>query len=113
MPRYPTYQPLGPINLERDSPIALYRQLYKQIRESILAGQLAAGTRLPPTRALAKELSVSRNTVVVAFDQLTAEGYIESRVGRGSFVTPTLPDDILQLRAKQHGEKVGAEHPRP
>lgn len=110
MPRIPSYPPLGPYNLDRDSIVPLYRQLYGSIRESILSGQLAAGTRLPPSRALAYELEVSRNTVTVAFDMLVAEGYIESSVGKGSFVTRTLPDDLLQFRSgdrKQFPIKAG------
>jgi GntR family transcriptional regulator/MocR family aminotransferase len=59
------------------------------------------GLRLPSTRALAGDLGVSRNTVVTAFDQLLAEGYVESRVGRGTRVSHTLPDHLLHARARQ------------
>lgn len=68
-----------------------YRALYEQLRTSILSGQLAAGARLPPTRSLAAETGWSRNTVVSAFDQLQAEGYIVSRRGSGTYVASTLP----------------------
>ncbi len=83
------------------SPLPLYRQLYNWLREAILSGQLAAGTRLPSTRSLASELAVSRNTVLIAFEQLLAEGYVEGRVGAGTYVTRTLPDEILQA---DHGK---------
>jgi GntR family transcriptional regulator/MocR family aminotransferase len=52
-------------------------------------------SRLPSTRALAAELGVSRNVIMMAFEQLRAEGYLESRVGSGSFVATTLPDVAL------------------
>ncbi len=56
---------IGP--LDRSSTEALHRQLYSRLREAVLSGRLAAGTRLPSTRALAAELGVSRNTVTGAF----------------------------------------------
>jgi GntR family transcriptional regulator / MocR family aminotransferase len=68
----------------------LHRQLYAGYRDAILDGRLEAGQRLPSTRALAGELGISRMPVVLAFEQLLAEGYIESRVGSGSFVSPGL-----------------------
>ena len=77
----------------------LYDQLYVALRGAILEGRLKAGGRLPSTRSLAKELGVSRNTVLEAFSQLRVEGYIESRTGSGTYVTPTLPDHLLSARA--------------
>ncbi|MCY1277658.1 HTH-type transcriptional regulatory protein GabR [compost metagenome] len=64
----------------------LARQLYQALRERILDGRLASRTRLPATRDLAALLDVSRNTVTRAFDQLYAEGYVEGRVGDGTYV---------------------------
>ncbi len=72
----------------------LYQQLYGRLRAAILAGQLERGARLPSTRTLASELGVSRNTVALAYDQLLMEGYIESRVGDGTRVSPQLPDFV-------------------
>jgi GntR family transcriptional regulator/MocR family aminotransferase len=69
-----------------------YRQVYDRIRQMILDGHLPAGSRLPASRLLAGDLQVSRNTVVAAFDQLTAEGYLEARRGAGTFVSGELPD---------------------
>jgi len=91
---------LPPISLERASSLPLYKQLYEAMRQSILLGTLRKGLRLPSTRTLAHELSVSRNIVVIAFEQLLAEGYIESRTGAGSFVTETLPEDVLQVERR-------------
>jgi GntR family transcriptional regulator/MocR family aminotransferase len=69
----------------------LHRQLYDGYRSAILDGRLRPGHRLPSTRALASELRISRIPVVTAFEQLVAEGYLESRVGSGSFVSSALP----------------------
>jgi GntR family transcriptional regulator / MocR family aminotransferase len=77
----------------------LHRQLYDGLRAAILAGRLAAGARLPATRVLAAELGVSRNTVLDAYAQLLAEGYVEGRAGSGTFVSRALPDDLLHVRA--------------
>jgi GntR family transcriptional regulator/MocR family aminotransferase len=75
----------------------LNRQVYAGLREAILAGRLKAGARLPSTRTLAHELGVSRNTVLLAFDQLLAEGYVESRRGSGTRVSRRLPDDMVRV----------------
>ena len=85
------------IGLKRASSLPLYKQLYESIRQSILRGTLRKGLRLPSTRTLAHELGISRNIVVIAFEQLLAEGYVESRTGAGTFVTKTLPEDVLQV----------------
>src|SRR5215216_3248389 len=84
-------------NLRIDpSSAPLHDQVYDGIRSAILAGHLAANTRLPASRALAQELGVSRNTVMEAYAQLLSEGYIEGKMGSGTYVTHTLPDAILQ-----------------
>jgi GntR family transcriptional regulator/MocR family aminotransferase len=80
------------IALRAESATPRYRQIYDAVRAAILAGQLAPGTRLPATRALAAALGVARNTVVNAFEQLIAEGYLESQVGAGTTVARMLPD---------------------
>ena len=67
-------------------------QIYLQVREAILSGHLRPGDRLPPSRDLARQLDVARNTVNVAYDRLTGEGFIGSRVGAGTFVSDALPD---------------------
>ena len=73
-----------PIN--RNSGVPLIRQVYGQFRAGILSGALAAGQRLPSTRSLAEELSVSRNVVLEAYEQLMAEGFIAGRHGSGTYV---------------------------
>jgi GntR family transcriptional regulator/MocR family aminotransferase len=88
------------IRLESGSAYPLHQQLYAELRAAILAGLIAAGTRLPATRALAHELGVSRNTVLDAYAQLLAEGYVEGKMGSGTYVNGALPDDLLQVHAK-------------
>lgn len=75
------------ILLDSKSDISLVRQLYNKIKEMILNGSLSPNEKLPSTRALAKELSVSRNTVLNVYDQLVAEGYLESHHGSGTVVS--------------------------
>jgi len=84
---------------------ALYQQLYAHLRASILAGRLKNGTKLPSTRALANELNVSRNTVLNAYQQLLAEGYLEGVEGSGTFVARILPD--LTFEAPKHPVPAG------
>ena len=69
----------------------LYRQIADQIIAGIRRGSLAPGLRLPPTRRLAETLATNRNTVVRAFEELTAGGWITSVVGRGTFVSVAAP----------------------
>lgn len=66
----------------------LYRQLTETLRRQIAVGALPAGTRLPSSRQLARDLCVSRITVVTAYDELEAEGIVESRAGSGTYVLP-------------------------
>lgn len=74
------------ITLERKSGLPLYRQICQQLREAILSGELAEGTRLPTERALASALGVNRTTVMNAYNELASEGLIEGHVGRGTLV---------------------------
>ncbi|HEX2093785.1 MAG TPA: PLP-dependent aminotransferase family protein [Longimicrobiaceae bacterium] len=88
------------VSIDPDSPEPLYRQVYQEIREAILRGRVAPGTRLPSTRTLAAELNVSRNTILTAFEHLWAEGYLEGKVGSGTRVSRELPDELLQVGAQ-------------
>lgn len=91
--------PLFTLTLDRkpDAP-PLYRQVYDQVRLAVLEGRLSPGARLPSSRILAEELRCSRNTVVGAFEQLLAEGYLEGHVGSGTYVSRVLPDELLAVR---------------
>jgi GntR family transcriptional regulator/MocR family aminotransferase len=83
---------LPPVVLEpRGAP--LYRQLTDWFRQAILDGRLRAGQRVPSTRGLAKELGISRIPVLSAYEQLLAEGYLESSVGAGTRIARSLPDE--------------------
>lgn len=98
MAKYSSAIPNGLITLDGQSRTPLYRQLYDCLRRAILAGQLAPGTRLQSSRELAAELKVSRNTVVNAYEQLLAEGYLEGQVGSGTYVSRALPEDLINVK---------------
>ena len=101
-----------PLNLHEPRPGApLYRWLYEELRSAILAGHLRPGGRLPATRELAAQYGLSRPTIVTAFEQLRSEGYVEGKIGSGTYVSQTLPEELLQApRAgsleQAHGRKI-------
>ncbi|QBJ77523.1 PLP-dependent aminotransferase family protein [Aquitalea sp. USM4] len=74
--------------LQRQGQSTLSQQVYKLLREAIARQQLVADTALPASRMLAQALQIGRNTVLAAYDQLLAEGYLYSRPGAGTFVSP-------------------------
>ncbi len=74
------------IAIDPRSPRPVSAQLHHALRELIMTGGITAGERLPASRTLARELEVSRTTVLEVFDRLTSEGLIESRIGAGAFV---------------------------
>lgn len=74
------------IPIDRSLDIPLIRQVYQQIREQILNGDLQSGGKLPSTRELSSELNVSRNVILEAYDQLLAEGFLVAKRGAGTFV---------------------------
>jgi GntR family transcriptional regulator/MocR family aminotransferase len=74
---------------------AAYRWLYESLRREILEGRLRPGTRLPSTRDIASQYSLSRGTIVSAFDQLREEGYLEGNIGSGTYVSEQLPRALL------------------
>ncbi len=100
------------IKLESNSKQSLQNQIFELIRQQILKGQLAPGLLLPSTRMLSEQLSVSRNTIVLAYERLTAEDYIYSRKTVGMFVNDSLPENSLTLsnEKRRRVEKV-ERHP--
>ena len=95
-----------------------YQQIYRQLREQILAGHYPAGTRLPPTRKLAQQLGVARITVSQAYAQLQLEGYLVTRPGAGTYVSPLLaatpaPDQPVQPALSGWGQRVVAHTHEP
>src|SRR6478672_13697258 len=71
--------------------------VFDHLRHSILSGALPGGGRLPPSRSLAQELGVARQTVVLAYVRLAAEGYVRGRTGSGTYVATDLPDQVPAL----------------
>lgn len=87
------------VPIDSSSDVSLHEQIYRALRDVIISGKLPTGARIPSSRMLAEELRVSRNTVLAAYQQLTSEGYLDSRVGGGTYVAPVLPDETLTIRA--------------
>ena len=67
-------------------------QVYYALRNAIVEGRLASGTKIPSSRALSEMMSISRNSVIAGYDRLLDEGYILTRKGAGTFVTQNIPD---------------------
>lgn len=86
------------LRLDPQAANPLFRQLYLGLRDAIVHEQLAPGMRLPPTRILAGRLGVARNTVINAYEQLFAEGYVEGRIGSGTTVSRDLPIDAVPVQ---------------
>jgi GntR family transcriptional regulator/MocR family aminotransferase len=84
------------IRLNRTTTEPLHQQLYRQIRDELKSGRFSDGSsRLPSSRALAKDLRISRSTVTLAFSKLHAEGYLRSTPASGTFVANLLPEAFL------------------
>jgi GntR family transcriptional regulator/MocR family aminotransferase len=104
--------PFITVTLE-SSGVPLYRQLYQTLRKAILSGQLSAESQMPSTRALSRQLAVSRMTVINAYDQLFAEGYIEGRSGSGTYVARVLPEELLEIKQENKVESKEANDDSP
>jgi GntR family transcriptional regulator/MocR family aminotransferase len=78
----------------------LFRQVYLGLRQAVLSGAFPAGDRLPSTRELAEQLGISRTVVLLAYDQLLAEGFVEGRGGSGTYVS-----DCLSVSGPKRSEK--------
>ncbi|PTS84818.1 PLP-dependent aminotransferase family protein [Pseudomonas sp. HMWF032] len=104
--------PVDLSGIHLDPQHGLARQLYQALRERILDGRLQRRTRLPASRDLANLLGISRNTVTRAFDQLYAEGYIEGRIGAGTYVAElsgaTRPTPAPSVQAQPSGSPQSA-----
>lgn len=83
------------IDLRSDSDVALHRQIYEQIRTAILTGRVRSHQKLPASRQLAHSLGVSRTTVTQSYDQLISEGYLQTKLGAGTFISSQIPDSLL------------------
>ena len=101
------------ISVNRKAPKALHRQIYDAYRTAIVERSLRSGQRIPSTRVLASELGVSRFPVLNAYAQLLAEGYFESRVGAGTVVSSSIPDEITPTRPPRARFAATRSGPRP
>lgn len=88
------------IDLQGGAKAPLYEKIYEYIKNEIVDGKISKGEKLPSTRLLAKNLSVSRSTAELAYDQLLAEGYIEAEPYRGYFVCDI--EALYQLEQRNH-----------
>lgn len=86
---------IPPISLRFEEEDPLYVQVFEALRGAIVTGQLVAGTRLPSTRALARDMSVSRTTTVKAYRRLEQEGYVLPATGSGTYVAEDLPEAMI------------------
>lgn len=92
------------IELAKPTDLPLRRRIYEAVRDAIVDGVLPPGARLPSSRDLARQLAMSRNTVVSALDDLLAEGYVEARVGSGTYVARQFPE-----RQSRFAERIAKE----
>jgi GntR family transcriptional regulator / MocR family aminotransferase len=100
-------------HLDRNDPSPLHKQIYDRYRASILRGDLRPGEQIPSSREFAAELQVSRFPVLNAYGQLLAEGYLESRVGAGTFVSSSLPEQQMSVPQPSGRSLVAPSGPRP
>ncbi|MGA8443366.1 MAG: PLP-dependent aminotransferase family protein [Candidatus Sulfotelmatobacter sp.] len=89
------------IDLEFSKDESLHRQLYLAIKRAILEGRLHPRDPLPSTRTIANDFHLSRTTVLNAFEQLSAEGYLEGRTGSGTRVSSYIPGDLARVTRRQ------------
>ncbi|MBD0369919.1 MAG: PLP-dependent aminotransferase family protein [Pyrinomonadaceae bacterium] len=88
------------ISVDRGEPKPIYLQIYEAFRTRIVHRELRPGQPVPSTRQLARELRVSRFPVLNAYAQLLAEGYFESRIGAGTFIASSLPEESSRQKRK-------------
>jgi len=86
--------------IQSDSSVPLYIQIYVQLKEKIISGQISEGSKLPSTRTLSATLNVSRNTVESAYLQLSSEGYVESKAGSGFIILKLNKIIITNLKGR-------------
>lgn len=92
------------ISNNRDKPI--YEQIISQVKNMIMSGELVAGDNLPSMRALAKSIHVSVITVQRAYEELTRDGFIETEIGRGTYVLARNKEFYKEQRQKKIEERL-------
>jgi len=103
---------IPPMALDFSSETPLYRQIFTWFQRAVLSGKLQPGQRVPSTRALAKELSISRIPVLSAYDLLIAEGYLQTFAGTGTCVARSLQHALFRPEMEALHETIGKPHPR-
>ena len=93
------------IAVDRSAGMPLHQQVYDGYREAILRGDLRPGQKIPSSRELASEIQISRFPVLHAYAQLLAEGYFESQVGSGTFISATLPEQMMSSDGHANGRE--------
>lgn len=98
------------LEIDRNSDWPIYRQIVAQIKQQISLGDLPAGTRLPPVRQLAESIGVTRLTVHNAYSELQSYGWVEARVGSGTFVKAGLEQESLLAAHLQNHKRYDAHY---
>lgn len=98
------------VNIDFESTVPLYKQLYEGLKEAIEQGRLKPGDRMPPTRDLAKQLRLSRVTVLRCYRDLLVRGYLEAGHGLGTRVSRQLPDELSTLKMQTLSFQPALEH---
>src|SRR5580658_6353456 len=101
------------IPIDRSSGVPLHKQIYDGYRSAILRGDLRAGQQVTSSRTFARDLHVSRFPVLNAYAQLLAEGYFESRVGAGTFISSSLPEQLMSVPRTASVPSQTPSGPRP
>ena len=101
------------IAVDRNAATSLHQQVYDGFRGAILRGDLRPGQQIPSTRELAAEVRVSRFPVLHAYAQLLAEGYLETQVGAGTFVSRSLPEQVISADRRARPPAKAPSGPRP
>jgi len=101
------------IALDRETDKPLHRQIYEGFRKAILERRLRPLQQIPSTRALASDLGISRIPILEAYSQLLAEGFLESRVGAGTFISAQLAPQLGAGHSSNGAPRVGVESARP
>ena len=105
-----------PLVIDKDARERLQMQLFYGIQRLIIRGLLKPGQALPSFREMARQLDVSKNTVILAYERLVCEGYLETRPGVGTFVSSDIPEHALRIShhepdPQEHEELMARRHP--
>src|ERR1700745_3564186 len=113
MPKRATTITIPPLKAVDPAAGGIGRQLIQCLRDAIATGALKPGERQPSTRMLASSLGIARGTVVEAFDQLRAEGYLDTKIGAGTRVVLVLTDMLPELPAERSARTKPSDAPLP